>query len=361
LPDPKPADVANLLSEVKLDLEAYKVFRNVRVGPPGVRNESVGDATTVSDISNPRPEKSGQFSLDHPPRLPVPLKQPGHFAGPGHWSGLNSVLRPYRSNVAESPLRGTAASELSWTSLTSVCGGVGATTIAASLARIASMDGKDVVLIDTAQDSIMTLHFGGRVMQAEMLTFVPRPARGASGTRAIHVCHNADPLSDAQLESWVRACAESLNVYDGHLIIDSDLGGRSLQLAEDFGHGVNVLVLVPDVRCLVALQRGIDLSVATTESRRVARPRLLLNQFDASEPLHCEVRDRMSKHYQDLLIPLAIRRDRNIPAAVAEGMTVVEYAPDSAAAEDLYRLSEWLGSFRLDLPGICFSATRPAV
>src|SRR4051812_3267854 len=95
--------------------------------------------------------------------------------------------------------------------------------------------------------------------------------------------------SDAQLTTWVRACTDSLNVHDGHLIIDAAVGRSPIQLTGDFGTGT-VLVLEPDVRCLVALQKAIDISGTPVESRKAWRPGLLLNQFDASDPLHCEIR-----------------------------------------------------------------------
>jgi cellulose biosynthesis protein BcsQ len=73
-------------------------------------------------------------------------------------------------------------------------------------------------------------------------------------------------------------------------------------------------------------------------------PLLLLNQFDQSDPLHTEIRARLANRYPHRLIPIPIRRDRQVPAALAEGMTIIDYAPESSAAEDLIHLDQWFQS-----------------
>ena len=45
------------------------------------------------------------------------------------------------------------------------------------------------------------------------------------------------------------------------------------------------------------------------------------------------------------LLPLTLRRSSTVSEALAEGMTVIDYAPESAAADDYRQLAGWLHSF----------------
>ncbi len=71
----------------------------------------------------------------------------------------------------------------------------------------------------------------------------------------------------------------------------------------------------------------------------------LLNQFDASVPLHLDVRAMLQQQLGDRLIPFVLRRSSVVSEALAEGMTVIDYAPGSGAAEDYRALAGWLHTF----------------
>ena len=47
----------------------------------------------------------------------------------------------------------------------------------------------------------------------------------------------------------------------------------------------------------------------------------------------------------DRLLPLVLRRSSAVSEALAEGTTVIDYAPGSAAAEDYMHLAGWLRGF----------------
>jgi cellulose synthase operon protein YhjQ len=71
----------------------------------------------------------------------------------------------------------------------------------------------------------------------------------------------------------------------------------------------------------------------------------LLNGFDASLPLHLDVREMLQRQLGDRLLPFVLRRSPAVSEALAEGMTVIDYAPSSAAAEDYRHLAGWLRDF----------------
>ncbi len=74
------------------------------------------------------------------------------------------------------------------------------------------------------------------------------------------------------------------------------------------------------------------------------QPYYVLNQFDASLPLHLDVREVLRSQLGDRLLPFVMRRAPSVSEALAEGMTVVDYAPEAAVAEDYMNIASWLRS-----------------
>ena len=73
-------------------------------------------------------------------------------------------------------------------------------------------------------------------------------------------------------------------------------------------------------------------------------PFYLLNQFDYSLPLHLDVREILREQIGDRLIPFALRRSPSVSEALAEGMTVMDYAPNAVVTEDYANLAGWVRS-----------------
>src|SRR6202012_3638314 len=77
---------------------------------------------------------------------------------------------------------------------------------------------------------------------------------------------------------------------------------------------------------------------------RPLQPYYLLNQFDSSLPLHLDVREVLRQQLGARLLPFVIRRAPAVSEALAEGMTVVDYAPDAAVSSDYMNVATWLRS-----------------
>ena len=73
-------------------------------------------------------------------------------------------------------------------------------------------------------------------------------------------------------------------------------------------------------------------------------PYYVLNQFDYSLPLHLDVRELLREQIGDRLLPFALRRSPAVSEALAEGMTVIDYAPSAVLAEDYASLAGWVRS-----------------
>jgi cellulose biosynthesis protein BcsQ len=77
---------------------------------------------------------------------------------------------------------------------------------------------------------------------------------------------------------------------------------------------------------------------------RPIQPYYLLNQFDPTLPLHLDVREVLREQIGDRLLPFVMRRAPAVSEALAEGMTVMDYSPNSAVAEDFASLAQWTKS-----------------
>jgi cellulose biosynthesis protein BcsQ len=75
-----------------------------------------------------------------------------------------------------------------------------------------------------------------------------------------------------------------------------------------------------------------------------SQPYYVLNQFDSTLPLHLDVREVLREQLGDRLLPFALRRAPAVSEALAEGMTVMDYAPSSTVAEDFGNLVGWVKS-----------------
>jgi cellulose synthase operon protein YhjQ len=103
--------------------------------------------------------------------------------------------------------------------------------------------------------------------------------------------------------------------------------------------------VVPDLSSVVSVS-SIDsfFQHNVSASGQSIRPYYVLNQFDPSLPLHLDVREVLREQLGERLLPFALRRSQAVSEALGEGMTVVDYAPNSATAEDFGSLAAWVKS-----------------
>jgi cellulose synthase operon protein YhjQ len=103
--------------------------------------------------------------------------------------------------------------------------------------------------------------------------------------------------------------------------------------------------VVPDMNSVVSVS-SIDAFFQRNAgpSGNQVLPYYVLNQFDPSLPLHLDVREVLREQVGDRLLPFALRRAPALSEALAEGMTVMDYAPNSTVAEDFGSLAGWVKS-----------------
>jgi cellulose biosynthesis protein BcsQ len=110
-------------------------------------------------------------------------------------------------------------------------------------------------------------------------------------------------------------------------------------------HPTVLVPMAPDMNSVISLQAMERLfrGMVDVEGRSLL-PFYTLNQFDASLPLHLDVREVFRRQLGDRLLGFAIRRSPAVSEALAEGMTVLDYAPDAPVSQDYRDLATWLRS-----------------
>jgi cellulose biosynthesis protein BcsQ len=243
------------------------------------------------------------------------------------WAVLES-LSNLRAQFAGSAARRADQPEARWTAIFGIRGGVGATTIVSALGKISAKAAKRVLLLDASSPSLLPLYFGGQLPSSGIATFI---SSGQLQEGPIYVaCGNVDGSIRTLMCEMDRVYA------DGGLF-----RARQESLLPSSPE-VPLLVLIPDTRCVVELNR--------LEGEGVDIPHLLLNQFDGSQALHREVQYRLAKQFSDRLIPVTLSRDPDVSVSLAQGTTIIDYSPGSCVSEDLYKLNDWLAANLQILP-----------
>lgn len=224
----------------------------------------------------------------------------------------------------------------------SLAGGVGKTSLVATLGRALSSLGEKVLLTDTTSHGLLPFYFGAsELRQGVVRTF--SPPSGSTDAPIYLVSYDVDPGSvEAAQQQLVEEIAG--NSKGTHRIL-LDLTPTSGWVAQRMAP-MNPTVLVPlapDMNSVISLQAVEKYFQRTVDADgRPLQPFFLINQFDASLPLHLDVREVLRRQLGERLLPFVIRRAPAVSEALAEGMTVIDYAPETPIAEDYQNVAAWL-------------------
>lgn len=225
----------------------------------------------------------------------------------------------------------------------SLVGGAGRTSLVATLGRALAAMGEKVLLMDTAANSMLPFYFGASELRSGVVrTF--SPPSGSTDASISCVSYDIDQRGgDQAAQDWFAEEVTRNSRGQQRMLLDlsSSAGWVARRLAR-----MNPTVLVPvspDMNSVISLQsvERFFAGVIDGDGRQV-QPYFLLNQFDASLPLHLDVREVLRRQLGDRLLPFVIRRAPAVAEALAEGMTVVDYAPDAAVSSDYMNVASWL-------------------
>jgi cellulose synthase operon protein YhjQ len=225
----------------------------------------------------------------------------------------------------------------------SLAGGVGKTSLVATVGRALSSMGEKVLLTDTTSHGLLPFYFGAsELRQGTVRTF--SPPSGSTDAPIYLVSYDIDQKGSDEAEQD-KLAEEIINNSRGTHRILLDLTVTSSWIVRRLSR-MNPTILVPvapDMNSVISLQTVEKFFAGVNDGDgRLLQPYYVLNQFDTSLPLHLDVREVMRRQLGDRLLPFVIRRAPAVSEALAEGMTVVDYAPDAPVAEDYLNLATWL-------------------
>jgi cellulose synthase operon protein YhjQ len=283
-----------------------------------------------------RPESIGQPAL---PPSPEDTLQGSRDRLVSRWFALRSI---FEDNVPAQSVPAPAVARAPVLAVFSLAGGVGKTSLVATLGRVLSARGERVLLVDTAAYGLLPFFFGARDQRPGLLrTFSPPVASGDAPIQMITLdpeTLSPDAAAGEALTAEIQKHARGVSRVIVDLATASGATTRRIMRLSP-----QVLVpLVPDM-CSVVSVSSIDAFFDHNGSTgRPALPHYVLNQFDPSLPLHLDIREVLREQLGDRLLPFTLRHAPAVSEALAEGMTVLDYAPNSAVTEDYASLAGWV-------------------
>ena len=231
--------------------------------------------------------------------------------------------------------------------LFSLAGGVGKTSTVATLGRALASLGEKTLLTDTTSYGLLPFYFGARELRpGAMRTFTPPGGSTDAPIQLINFDVESKPADvpmppegqDWLIEEILRRARGINRIVVDMATASATLMRRMLQM------GPVVLVPVsPDLNSVISLPTAEQFFQNQTDADGMpVKVYYLLNQFDAAQPLHLDVREVLRQQLGERLLPFVLRRSTAVSEALAEGMTVMDYAPNSPVAEDYLTLATWV-------------------
>jgi cellulose synthase operon protein YhjQ len=298
------------------------------------------------DIARPAwltPERSEPATPSLPPPPPEDTLQGSRDRLASRWFALQGMFEGSAPPAQAAPAPTTSRAPA--LAVFSLAGGVGKTSLIATLGRALSGRGERVLLVDTAAYGLLPFFFGARDQRPGLLrTFSPPPSSGDASIQMITLDPDTMGPEAAQQESLTVEISKHARGA-GRVIIDlatasGSVARRVMRMSPQI-----LVPLLPDMSSVVSVG-SIDafFQHGAGTPANPSLPYYILNQFDSSQPLHLDVREILREQLGDRLLSFAVRHSPAVSEALAEGMTVMDYAPNSAVADDYASLAAWVKS-----------------
>ena len=367
VPDDTPEDVATLYSWANIHGARYRDFSSDRAQ---VREQARKRVEEAMEMDRLRSEEAASAQgrihaegvLETPFDAPAPLAGTNAVSAPAQisanpapqtdaaaasqtvagsisarWFALHSI---FPSNSAE-PARERA--RIPALAVFSMAGGVGKTSLVATLGRALSSCGERVLLVDTAAFGMLPFYFGARDQRHGILrTFVAPDARGEARIEILALdIDRFGPESNAPEPFTQEILRHAGN--SGRILIDlatasGDIVRRILRMSP------TVLVpVLPDTASVASVSAIEQFFLRNPDGAGQAiAPYYVLNQFDEGQRLHRDVRNILHRQLGERLLPFELSRTSAVNESLAEGMTVMDYSIDLPVVDQYARLAEWV-------------------
>ena len=315
-----------------------------------------GSAAPPTDISSPRPShQSREETRDEAPqaRAPAsedpsePMRQTGPQSiggGATRWYALHSIFAP-PEEISTPGLEDRPPMVVVF----SLAGGVGKTCLVATLGRALAAMGEHVLLADTAAYGPLPLYFGSREFKPGVVrTFSPPGGENDAPVQVLTLEPERYPGDGADEHDPLLGELGRDGRDASRILVDIGTASRQVTRRLLLLRPTILIPILPDISSVATVQALeaflFNPANQPNRERQTGAVFYLLNQFDASSPLHLDVRETLQQQLGDRLLPLVLRRSSAVSEALAEGTTVIDYAPGSTVAEDYMHLAAWLRS-----------------
>ena len=258
------------------------------------------------------------------------------------WYALKGVFDPRHEAGGDSPSPRHQERMAPVLAVFSLAGGVGKTSLVATLGRTLSSLGEKVLLADTTSHGLLPYYFGATELRpGAVRTFSPPSGMTDAPIHLVSYEVDGRNVDRAVEENLGRELARSSS--GTHRIV-LDLNATSAWAIRRLGN-MNPTVLVPlapDMNSVIGLNAVEKYFAGAVDNEgRPILPYYVINQFDVALPLHLDVREVLRRQLGDRLLPFVISRAPAVSEALADGMTVVDYAPQSAITKDYLSVANW--------------------
>ncbi len=264
------------------------------------------------------------------------------------WFALRGVFDAGHAPVEAAPA--PVAGRAPVMAVFSLAGGVGKTSLVATLGRALAARGERVLLVDTAAFGLLPFFFGARDQRPGLLrTFSPPGVSTDAPIQLVTIDpESLGPEPAGADPGGLNGLSGEISRYArggvGRVIVDlATASGATTRRVMRMAPMILVPV-IPDMNSVVSVTSIDDFFEHNSPAGSKAPLYYVMNQFDSSLPLHLDIREVLRQQLGDRLLPFALRRTPAVSEALAEGMTVMDYAPNSTVAEDFGTLAGWVKS-----------------
>jgi len=227
----------------------------------------------------------------------------------------------------------------------SLAGGVGKTSLVATLGRALSSKGEKVAVADTTSHGLLPFYFGARAMTAGEVRSFPPPAEGMGEAVSLAIYDATERDEDERQQALLAEDIVRIGAGNHRLLLDLNSGSSWLVRRLANLYPTVLVPIAPDMNSVISLEavESVFQGIAGADGRPVL-PFYVVNQFDAARPLHLDIREVFRRKLGERLLRCAIRDSPLVSEALAEGMTVVDYAPSAPVSQDYLEVAAWLRS-----------------
>jgi cellulose biosynthesis protein BcsQ len=318
----------NLYSGAHKSFTGYRSFSASREQVLGQFRRRTA-APAASRLEQPETEQPEAAQLASIQQDVAPLGEPSA----ARWYALNSVF----ASTKEETEQRAGARQPPVIAVFSLAGGVGKTCLVATLGRCLSGFREHVLLAEMAICGMLPFYFGSRDARPGIRMFSPPGPHLDAPVQVLNLVLNlqADRRIVAGTDSILGELSQAGRGLS-RILIDIATGDHEVMRRLSKAQPATLVPLIPDIRSVAGLELLEGL---------LANPIYLLNQFDADSSLHLDVRAMLQRRLGDRLLPFVVHHGSVVSEALAEGMTVLDYAPNSEPADDYRRLAAWLRNY----------------